>query len=79
MEHKERVFLVYQSPYSGGFELKDTFAIPRPCAKTSLNMTAVEYYYGQRMYTFDLSDEGAAQNAFRKIVEAPKFLHQNGT
>jgi len=55
MERNEEIFIVYQSPYSGGFELKDSFTVPRPCATTSMNMTEVSYYYGQRVDEYDLA------------------------
>jgi len=74
MENKVKVFIAYQSPYSGGFELKDSFSIPRPCASTSINMTEVSYFYGQREYEFDLSAEPGAQGAFSKM-QTPLFTH----
>jgi len=78
MELKHDVFLAYQSPYSGGFELKDSFTIPRPCSKTSLNMTEVSYYYGQREYEFDLTVQPGVNSAFSKM-QTPLFTHQNGS
>jgi hypothetical protein len=78
MEQMEGIFLVYQSPYSGGFELKDSFTIPRPCAASSINMTEVTYYYGQREMEYDMSVESGVTSAYRKM-ENPLFMHQNGT
>lgn len=79
MEIKEEVFLVYQSPYSGGFELKDSFTIPRPCAKASINITeAYEYYYGQRVMEVDIAAESGAGAAIQRM-QNPTFVHQNGT
>lgn len=80
MQFTEQAYLVYQSPYSGGFELKDSFKIPRPCAKSSLNMTANDatYYYGQRTFTFDMAKEPGVTSALAKLSN-PYFLHQNGS
>lgn len=78
MEKKHDMFIAYQSPYSGGFELKDSFSIPRPCASISINMTEVSYYYGQRKYDFDLTEQPGAMSAFAKM-EQPLFTHQNGS
>lgn len=78
IERREEVFLPYQSPYSGGFELKDTFVIPRPCAKSSVNMTEVSYYYGQRTFEYDITSQQGAFSAFQRM-EQPLFLHQNGS
>ncbi len=41
---------VYYSPYSGGFALRGSYFIPRPCARFSANMTNITYYYGERAY-----------------------------
>lgn len=78
MDNKQHVFLPYQSPYSGGFPLKDTFVIPRPCAAISLNMTVANYRFGLKDLVYDLGKAQGATNAFRKL-DKPYLLHQNGT
>jgi hypothetical protein len=78
MELKNDCYMAYQSPYSGGFALKNSFVIPRPCANTAINMTDVNYYYGQRAYEFDLKVEPGVSSAFSKM-QTPLFTHQNGT
>jgi hypothetical protein len=34
------------STYAGGFALKDSYKIPRPCAFKTFNMTQANYYRG---------------------------------
>lgn len=55
-------FVVYSSPYSGAFSLLNSMYIPRPCAYVSVNMTQLDYFYGQweKMYDMKLSS-GADQ------------------
>jgi len=59
-KRRKDYFYPYISRYSGGFVLQDTFRIPRPCAYKSTNMTAVDYYRGQKPLTYDIFRENAA-------------------
>ena len=52
-----KYFAVYSSPYSGAFDLLETQYIPRPCATRSVNMTQMDYFYGQWSKTYDMRAE----------------------
>lgn len=70
-------FFPYLSRYSGGFVLIDTFRIPRPCAYRSQNMTAVDYYRGQKTYTYDIYNENAA-NSVTLMTDDATIQYQTG-
>jgi hypothetical protein len=57
------IFYPYVSGWAGGFDLSDSFRIPRPCAYSSYNMTSVEYYRGQKAMTYDISVDWMSENA----------------
>ena len=53
-------FLVYSSPYSGAFSLLKSMYIPKPCAHVSLNMTQMDYFYGQWEEMYDMKYSAGA-------------------
>lgn len=73
-----KYFAVYKSPYSGAFDLLDTMYIPRPCASNSVNITQMDYFYGQRTKSYDLIKTGQ-QNILAKMDPEREFVFQNGT
>jgi len=54
---RNKYFAVYSSPYSGAFDLLDTMYVPRPCAQNSVNLTQMDYFYGQRVKSYDIRKE----------------------
>ena len=54
---KSSFFAAYQSPYSGAFDLLDTMYIPKPCAYKSVNLTQLNYFYGQFASTYNIQNE----------------------
>jgi hypothetical protein len=76
MKAKRDYFFPYLSRYSGGFVLSDTFRIPRPCAYKSENMTAVQYYRGQKTLTYNIFDRNPATPL--TLMENPTMTYQTG-
>ena len=75
---------LYTSPYSGGFDLKDTFRVPVPCAYKSYNITAknypstaFEYFYGQRKLSYDLENLDYGEDY--RAIKNPEFVFHNGS
>jgi hypothetical protein len=54
LEYLSKYYAIYSSPYSGAFDLLDTMYIPRPCAHRSVNLTQMDYFYGQWAKTYDM-------------------------
>ncbi len=73
-----RTMTLYTSPYSGGFDLKDTFRMPVACAETTFNITeSITYFYGQKKQSFSLEKYDYGE-AYRTIVN-PEFVFHNGS
>jgi len=77
-EEMRRILTVYTSPYSGGFDLKDTFRLPVACAFRSFNITpSIEYFYGQNKMDYNLEKYDYGET-YRQIVN-PEFVFHNGS
>lgn len=73
-----RTMTLYTSPYSGGFDLKDTFRLPVACAFQSFNITpSIEYFYGQNKLDYNLENYDYGET-YRSIVN-PEFVFHNGS
>lgn len=73
-----KYFAVYISPYSGAFDLLDTMYIPRPCATNSYNLTAMDYFYGQRFKSYDIKKE-SREKILAKMSSEKELVFQNGS
>lgn len=71
-------FAVYSSPYSGAFDLLDTMYIPRPCALRSVNLTQMDYFYGQWASSYDMRIE-AKEKVLAMMDQEREFVFQNGS
>lgn len=78
LTEKRDFYAVYTSPYSGGFDLLDTISVPRACAANNINMTQMDYFYGQRTKTYDLSDYNY-DKYIQLMDDETEFVFQNGT
>lgn len=78
-----KYFRIYNSPYSGSFDLVDTMVIPRPCAAQSMNMTQMDYFYGQRAKSYNMRNEPSyKQRAVQILAQMDRereFVFQNGS
>lgn len=54
-DEQRQYFATYTSPYSGAFDLLDTLTVPRACAANNVNMTQLDYFYGTKAVTYDLT------------------------
>ena len=76
-------FKVYNSPYSGAFDLLDTMYIPRPCASAYANLTQMDYFYGQRKKSYNFRDEPSyktrATNVFAQMDMEKELVFHNGS
>jgi hypothetical protein len=61
---KSNYFAVYTSPYSGAFDLLDTMYIPKPCAFKSVNLTQLNYFYGQFPSSYNIQNENQGKTLF---------------
>jgi hypothetical protein len=52
--------------------------IPRPCATRSVNLTAMEYYYGQWADTYDIRIENQ-DKVLAMMNSEREFIFQNGS
>ncbi len=75
---KSKYFATYSSPYSGAFDLLDTMYVPRPCAQNTVNLTQMDYFYGQRVKTYDIRKENR-DKIFAKMDSEREIVFQNGT
>jgi hypothetical protein len=57
LQSYSKYYAIYSSPYSGAFDLLDTMYIPKPCAAKSVNLTQMDYFYGQKFKTYDIRKE----------------------
>lgn len=76
---KEDYFYAYTSRYSGGFDLLDSFRIPRPCAYDSFNLTQMDYYRGQNAEQYKISEVNKAGFVITQMDQNSEFIYQNGT
>lgn len=72
-------FLVYSSPYSGAFALLNSMYVPKPCAYVSVNMTQMDYFYGQWEEMYDMKLSEGANRYMVQMGENYKLLFQNGS
>ena len=78
LTEQRKVFLAYISPYSGAFDLLDTLRIPRACALDSVNMTQMDYFYGQNTKTYDMAEYNY-DKYLNKMDDEVEFVFQNGS
>ncbi len=71
-------FAAYNSPYSGSFNLIDTMYIPRPCATSSVNLTQMDYFYGQYSVNYNLKWENR-DVIMARMNDERELVFQNGT
>lgn len=75
---QRQYFATYTSPYSGAFDLLDTLTVPRVCAANNVNMTQLDYFYGTKAATYDLTTYN--YEAYTKMMDDEwEFVFQNGT
>jgi len=75
-QYRKDYYYAWTSKYSGGFSLSDSFIIPRPCAYKSTNLTQVDYYRGQKTYTYDIFRENDANTL--TLMSNAKISYQTG-
>ena len=78
MEKEDDYYMPYASTLATGKTLLETMKIPRPCAFSSFNMTAVQYYRGQKTLTYDVLAQNDARVA-SGIKGNPDLVYQDGT
>lgn len=76
--YRSKYFAIYSSPYSGAFDLLDTMYIPRPCAAKSVNLTQMDYFYGQWAKSYDIRKE-SKDKVLVAMNPEQEFIFQNGT
>ena len=73
MTEERKFYNTYTSPYSGAFNLLDTLRIPRACGYESKNMTQLDYFYGQKSVTYDMTQNNMAKVA-SKMDDEIEFI-----
>ena len=72
-------FSVWSSPYSGAFSLLNSMYIPKPCGYISLNMTQMDYFYGQWEELYNMKLSAGANQYLLQMGGNYKLLFQNGS
>lgn len=52
--------------------------VPRPCAQNSVNLTQMDYFYGQRVKSYDIRKENR-DKILAKMDSEREIVFQNGT
>lgn len=52
--------------------------IPKPCAASSVNLTSLDYFYGQFYSSYDIKKDNA-QKVLSRMTTEKELVFQNGT